>query len=315
METTDGRKRGKNIFMPPLIGLHKLTGRLISRMPGENNEVAEDVILSMVDAGSEGGFIEDTSKEIINNAFEFDDLAVSDVMTHRVNVVGIEVNSALNDIIYLALDEGFSRFPVYRENIDDIIGIIIVKDLLSLIGKDDSFLAGFSVKDFLRQAVFIPESCSCTKTFKILTQEKAGMAIVVDEYGGTAGIVTMEDLVEEVMGNIQDEYDEEEAAIKKIGDEKYDIPGEADPEEVLELFGYKLPDDHEYDTIAGFVTDLLGYIPEQVRNEGEKNTAHADYKDVRFVAVGVEDNCISRVIAFRKKEKENGENEKRAKQQ
>lgn len=306
---TDGRKRGKNIFMPPLIGLHKLTGRLISRMPGENNEVAEDVILSMVDAGSEGGFIEDTSAEIITNAFEFDDLAVSDVMTHRVNVVGIEVNAGLDDIIYLALDEGFSRFPVYRENIDDIIGIIIVKDLLSLIGKDD--LSSFSVNDFLRKAVFIPESCSCTGTFKILTREKAGMAVVVDEYGGTAGIVTMEDLVEEVMGNIEDEYDEEEAAVRKIGEEKYDIPGEADPEEVLELFGYELPDDHEYDTVAGFVTDLLGFIPE----EGEKNSAHADYKDVRFVAVGVEDNCISRVIAFRKKEKENCENEKRAKQQ
>jgi len=306
---TDGRKRSGNIFIQPLIGLHKLTGRLISERLGGDNEVAEDVILSMVDAGSEGGYIEDSSAEIINNAFEFGDMAVSDVMTHRVNVVGVEINAKLDDIVYLALDEGFSRFPVYRENIDDIIGIIIVKDLLSLIGKSD--VSDFSVTDFLRTAVFIPESCTCAKTFKILTAEKAGMAVVIDEYGGTAGIVTMEDLIEEIMGNIEDEYDEDEAGIKKIGGEKYDIPGETDPEEVLELFGYKLPDDHEYDTIAGFVTDLLGYIPEV----NGKQTAFADYKDVRFVAVGVEDNCISRVIAFRKHEKikEHTENEKRPK--
>jgi len=299
METTDGRKRSGNIFMAPLIGLHKLTGRLISESGG--NEAAEDVILSMVDAGK----IEDSSAEIIGNAFEFGEMAVSDVMTHRVNIVGIDIDAGLDDIIYLALDEGFSRFPVYRENIDDIIGIIIVKDLLSLIGKED--LSDFSVKDFLRTAVFIPESCTCSKTFKILTSEKAGMAVVVDEYGGTAGIVTMEDLIEEIMGNIEDEYDEEEAGIKKIGGEKYDIPGETDPDEVLELFGYKLPEDHEYDTVAGFVTDLLGYIPEV----GDK---YADYKDVRFVAVGVGDNRINRVIAFRKKEKEH-DNEKRSKQQ
>ena len=120
------------------------------------------------------------------------------------------------------------------------------------------------------------------------------MAVVVDEYGGTAGLITVEDLIESVMGNIQDEYDDEEAKIKAIGKEKYEIDGECDPEEVLELFGYELPEDHEYDTIAGFVTDLLGYIPEDV-----SKPPHADYKDIRFVVIAVDDNCISRLIAVR----------------
>jgi len=260
-------------------------------MIGDDNKVTEEDILSMVD--------EDTSAEIITNAFEFDDLEVSDVMTHRVNVVGISADTSLDDIVYIALDEGFSRLPVYRDNLDNIIGIIIVKDLLCLVGKaapDD-----FSIDKFIREAVFVPESSSCTGLFKTMKEKKAGMAIVVDEYGGTAGIVTMEDLVEEIMGSIQDEYDtEDETEIKKIGDEKYEIDGETDPEEALELFGHELPDNHEYETVAGLVTDLLGFIPDPE----DEQTPHADYKDVRFVAVGIEDNCISRVIAFRKKEKE-----------
>ena len=300
---TDSRKRGKRrFFLAPIIGLNKFTGKIIAKSFREGASTAEDVILSMVDAENESGFIDDTGAEIISNAFEFNDLTASDVMTHRVHVVGIEEDAELNDIVYLALEEGFSRFPVYRENIDNIIGIIIVKDLLSLIGlPEERNVDDFSVNSFLREALYVPESATCTSLFKTLTEEKAGMAVVVDEYGGTAGIVTMEDLVEEIMGSIQDEYDAEEAGIKQIGDEKYDIDGETDPEEVLELFGYELPDDHEYDTLAGFMTDLLGFIPEESESSRE-STPQVDYEDVRFVAVGVEDNCISRVIAYRRKE-------------
>jgi len=261
-----------------------------SKLFSKEKKVTEKDILSMVD--------EATSADIITNVFEFEDLEVKDAMTHRVNVVGVKADAKLDDIIYIALDEGFSRLPVYEENLDNIIGIIIVKDLLSLVGKPD--LSEFSLEKFLREAVFIPESGSCTGLFKLLKEKKAGMAIVVDEYGGTAGIVTMEDLIEEIMGSIQDEYDtEEELEVKQIGDEKYDIDGESDPEDVLELFGYELPENHEYETIAGFVTDLLGFIPEQANLE-EGQTPHVDYKDIRFVVRGMENHCISRIIAFRK---------------
>lgn len=298
---TDDRKQNKTakFFLSPLILLNKGLTALLRKAIGGNygESITEDDILSMVDAGNETGTIEDTSVEMINNVFEFNDLCASDVMTHRVNITAIEANDSLDDIIYLALEKGFSRLPVFEGSLDKIIGIVIVKDLLCLIG--DEHLEQFRLKEFIREAVFIPESCSCSDTFTFLTSQKTGMAVVIDEYGGTAGIVTLEDLIESVMGNIQDEYDDEDLLIKKINNDKYEINGEADPDEVLELFGYSLPDEHEYDTISGFVTDLLGYIPESA-----EGSPHTDYKDIRFVIVEVCDNCAEKIIAFRNKASE-----------
>ncbi len=298
---SDGRKQNKSVkevLLFPLIALEKGLKALLRKALGDGfDEVTEDDIMSMIDAGNESGTIEDNSAEMISNVFQFSDLNASDVMTHRINITGVDVDSNLEDIIYLALEKGFSRIPVYQGSIDTIIGIIIVKDLLCLVGEED--LSKFSINDFLRDVVFIPESCSCSDTFKYLTNMKTGMAVVVDEYGGTAGIVTLEDLIEAVMGNIQDEYDDEDSEIKKIGNEKYEIDGEADPEEVLELFGLELPEDHEYDTIAGFVTDLLGYIPENV-----DRPPHVDYKNIRFVITQVEDNRIMKIIAVKNEDSE-----------
>ncbi len=292
----DGRKRNKfvEIILYPLVLINKGLSFVLKKAIGEGyvEDVTEDDILSMVDAGNESGAIEDSSVEMINNVFEFNDLCAADVMTHRVNIVGVEINESLDDIIYIALEEGFSRMPVYEGSIDKILGIIIVKDLLCLVGSDN--LEEFNLRDFIREGVFIPEKCSCADTFKFLTGMKSGMAIVVDEYGGTAGIVTLEDIVESVMGNIQDEYDDEAAMIRKLKDDKYEINGEADPDEVLELFGYSLPDEHDYDTISGFVTDLLGYLPEDVSVHPQVN-----YESIRFVIIEVCDNCIERLIAFK----------------
>jgi len=293
---TDGRKHNKvaEILLFPLVLLNKALSFVLKKAIGESyfEDVTEDDILSMVDAGNESGTIEDTSVEMINNVFEFNDLCAADVMTHRVNIVAVDVNESLDDIIYIALEKGFSRMPVYEGTIDKIIGIVIVKDLLCLVGSKN--LDEFNLRNFIREGVFIPEKCSCNDTFKFLTGMKTGMAVVVDEYGGTAGIVTLEDIIESVMGNIQDEYDDEDALIKKIGKEKYEINGEADPEDVLELFGYSLQDDHEYETISGFVTDLLGYLPENITNP-----PHVDYKNIRFVIIDVCDNCIEKLIVFK----------------
>ncbi len=296
----DGRKRKPAYYLLyPLILLERGLNALLRKALGEGFRTAtEDEILSLMDAGVESGEIETSSVELINNVFEFGDLKISDVMTHRVNIAAVEENTVLDDIVYLALEEGFSRIPVYRESIDKIIGIIIVKDLLCLIGNEDA--DKYTAKDFIRDVIFIPESCPCDDAFKQLTDSKSGMAVAVDEYGGTAGVVTVEDLIESVMGNIQDEYDDEEIEIRELSRDKYLIDGKCDPDEALELFGYQLPEDHEYDTIAGFVTDLLGYIPEST----EKNP-HADYEDIRFVVTEVSDNCISKIIAFRNKNTEN----------
>lgn len=292
----DGRKRKPAYYLLyPLILLEKGLHALLKKALGESFRAAtEDEIRSLVDAVAESGEIENSSAELINNVFEFGDQRVSDIMTHRVNMSAVDENASVDDVVYLALEEGFSRIPVFRESVDDIVGIIIVKDLLCLIGKEDP--ESYKAKDFIRDVIFLPESCPCDEAFKQLTETKSGIAVAVDEYGGTAGIITAEDLIESVMGNIEDEYDDEEIKIKSIGKEKYQIDGDTDPEDVLELFGYDLPEDHEYDTIAGFVTDLLGYIPEDT-----EKTPHVDYEDVRFVVTEVSDNCISRIIAVRLK--------------
>ncbi len=298
---SDGRKRKikpAEVLLFPLVLLNKGLTFILKKAIGENygEEVTEDDIMSMVDAGTESGTIEDDQATLISNVFEYNDLRADDVMTHRVNISAIDENSSLDDIIYLALDKGFSRIPVFEKSIDKIIGVIIVKDLLCLIGDDD--LASFNLKDFIRETVYVPESCTCSDAFKIMTAAKSGMAVVVDEYGGTAGIVTLEDIIESVMGNIQDEYDSESAEIRKLGAEKYEISGEADPDEVLELFGYSLPEDHDYETISGFVIDLLEYLPEELPEDSDKKP-HVDYKDIRFVILSVNDNRIERMIVFR----------------
>ena len=300
---SDARKPGKavKILLSPLIllnkGLEKLLSKALGKSYYDKDDTTQDNIMSMVDAGNEYGNLEDESAQLINNVFEFGDLVASDVMTHRKNIVGVEINSSLDDIVYIALEKGFSRIPVFKDSIDAIVGIIIVKDLLCLVGNDNK--DNLKIDDFLREAVYVPESCSCSDAFKFLTNLKSGMGVVIDEYGGTAGIITLEDIIESIMGNIEDEYDEERELIIKRSGGAYEIDGEADPEEVLELFGYELEDNHEYDTIAGFVTDLLGYIPEE---EGEHPKVR--YKDIIFKVIEVHDNCISKLIVRPCKEDE-----------
>ena len=280
-------KRAVKILLAPLILLNKGLDKLLSKALGDSyydkEETTQDNIMSMVDAGNEYGNLEDESAQLINNVFEFGDLVASDVMTHRKNIVGVDVNSSLDDIVYIALEKGFS--------------IIIVKDLLCLVGNENK--DKLKIEDFLREAVYVPESCSCSDVFKFLTNLKSGMGIVIDEYGGTAGIITLEDIIESIMGNIEDEYDEEKDMIIPRSNGAYEVSGEADPEDVLELFGYELEEDHEYDTIAGFVTDLLGYIPEE---EGEHPKVR--YKDIIFKVIEVHDNCISKLIVRPCKEEE-----------
>ena len=288
--------KAAKVLLKPLCWLNKKTTGFLKRALGANYaDVTEDEVLALVDAlakDEEEGGIEEDSAQMISNVFEFAGLTAGDVMTHRTSIVGVDINTiTLDDLIYLALDMGFSRIPVYEDSVDKIIGIIIVKDLLCLIGKPD--LSDFNTRDFVRDVSFIPEACSCSDTFKTLTKMKAGMAVVVDEYGGTAGIVTLEDIIEAVMGNIQDEYDDEKAEITRIDENTYDVLGDADPDDVFALFGVTLPEDHEYETIAGFVTDKLGYIPEGT----DIMPPAVEYEGVKLVVTMVEDRNILKIRA------------------
>lgn len=282
-----------NIFSFVLCKIFRLSTR------AKIDVVTEEEILMMVEAGNETGVIEESQREMINNIFEFGDVMVSEIMTHRVDVVGLDVNDKISDIVYLAINKGFSRMPVYEGTIDKIIGIIYVKDFLCLVGCEKP--ENFKIKDFMRKALYIPATNKCDEVLEIMTKKKLQMAVVVDEYGGTAGIVTMEDILEEIVGNIQDEYDEEEQDINEVSEGVYIIAGSADPEDVLPVLHIKPPEihEHEYDTMSAMIVDLLGRIP------SESETPVVVYDDVEFTVLLTEDNWISKIKAVVQKEETN----------
>ena len=252
----------------------------------DEEEVTEEEIRMMVDVGQEKGVIEDVQKEMINNIFEFDDIDVADIMTHRTDMACVEIADSLQDIIQLSIDEGYSRIPVYAEDPDNVVGVVYIKDLLKYIGA--SLPKSKGLKDVMREAYFVPESKRCGALFSEMTEKHIQMAIVVDEYGGTAGLVTLEDIVEAIVGNIQDEYDNEDEEISKINETTFTIDGITDLEEVEEQIGIKFPED-DYDTLGGFIISRLGFLPQ----DGEMNTV--EYENVRFTVLNVEERRIGRV--------------------
>lgn len=268
----------------------------------QHESVTEEEILMMVDAVNETGGIEETQAEMISNIFEFDDLEVRDIMTHRTDVVGVEQRTTVRDTIKIVIEEGFSRIPVYDEHIDNICGVVFAKDLLKVVFEDNA--EDKIVKDYMREIKYIPESNSCGELFEYFTSQKNQIAVVVDEYGGTAGIVTMEDLLESIVGNIQDEYDDEEEEIQEITPNTFDILGKADPEDVMEVLGKKLPTPHDYDTMGGFIMDMLGYIPSQ----GEK--PFVVWENIEFSVIRVNEKRIDKIRAVIKKEEQTEKFEK-----
>lgn len=255
----------------------------------EDSQVTEEDFLMMVDAGNETGLIEESQRDMINNIIDFEDVTITNVMTHRKELVAVDVDMKISDVVYLAMNEGYSRMPVYKESIDNITGILMVKDLLGLIGADD--ISNFSVKHFVRPALFVPETAKCKYVLEDMLRDKAQLAIAVDEYGGTAGIVTMEDLLEEIVGSIRDEYDDEEIEVRDMGAGVFTIEGNADPEETLGQLGLELSEHQEFDTMSAWLVELLGRIPD----EDEK--AEAVYENVRFTVLLMEDNWISKIKA------------------
>ena len=255
----------------------------------EPEEATEENIRMMLDAADEKGTIEESEKEMINNIFEFDDRSVGEIMTHRKDLTAVELNTSISEAVDLAISDGYSRMPVYDETIDNIKGIIYAKDLLTLIG--DTVLDGRKVEDFIRPANFIPESNSCREAFLEFQQKKIQAAIVVDEYGGTAGLVSMEDLIESVMGNIQDEYDNEEEEISAIDEDNFDFEGTVLLDDIEELLGISVDEDVDYDTLSGLIMDILGRIPE------EDETPVVEYQGVEFTVNLVEEHRIAKVHA------------------
>lgn len=264
--------------------------RLLGIDPNAEPESAtEENIRMMLDAGNEKGTIEESEKEMINNIFEFDDRNVGEIMTHRMDLTAVEMTTPIDEAVDLAISDGYSRMPVYEDNVDNIKGMIYAKDLLSLIGEKD--FTSRKIADFIRPVNFIPESNSCREAFLEFQQKKIQAAIVVDEYGGTAGLVSMEDLIESVMGNIQDEYDNEEAEINKIDADNFDFDGAILLDELEDVLGIEIPENTDYDTLGGFIMDILGRIPD------ESEHPIVLFGNVEFTVLLVEDHRIARVHA------------------
>lgn len=266
------------------------TGGLFARIFGKrkNGSLTEDEIMEILN-GEDADDIDESQKEMISNIFEFDDLEVRDVMTHRTEISAVEVKSDLKDAVSLIIESGVSRIPVYDETIDNICGVIYAKDLLALIFDKDP--GSHKISEFVREIKFIPETNHCFELFDIFTSQKIQIAVAVDEYGGTAGLVTMEDLLEAIVGNIQDEYDNELEEIQEVTQNVYEIVGTADTEDVADKLGIEFSDDNDCDTIGGFVINLLGRIPD----ENERPTV--EYGGFRFTVISVDDKRIEKLKA------------------
>lgn len=262
------------------------------------DSVTEEKIKMMVDVGEEKGVIENAQKEMINNIFKFDDMCVADIMTHRTDMIAVEDKESLSQVVNLAIEHGYSRIPVFEEDLDDIVGIAYIKDLLKYVGED--LPKTKKMKDIMHPAFYVPETRNCDKLFTDLNERHLQMAIVVDEYGGTAGLVTLEDLLESIVGNIQDEYDNEDEPIYKIDENSYILDGSADIEDISDELQIAIPDG-DYDTLGGFVITLLGYLPK----DGEEN--EVDFNNVHFTVLNIEDRRINKVKAEIIKKKHNEE--------
>ncbi len=264
-----------------------MAGNLLRRFKKNSTE---EEIKQLVDEDEEVGELEVSQRQMINNVFQFDDLNAGDIMTHRTDIEAVDCEASFADVAALAIKEGFSRIPVYDEDLDNIVGIIYVKDLLKFIGTQIS--EDENLKDYIRAPLFVPETIAIGKLFAKMTETRIQLAIVVDEYGGTAGLVTMEDILESIMGNIRDEYDDEKEEIEKIDEHTYTFDGGTDIEDVSNILGVSVPEG-DYDTIAGFVINLLGYLP----TGKEEKPPTAEFKNIIFTVLKVEERRIELIKA------------------
>lgn len=290
--------RGLSIVTAPFVKLLTVVTNAVSRLFGvkENEEesVTEEEIKMLVDQGEEKGTIEEEEKELINNVFEFNDITVSEIMTHRTDIFAIDISTSPEELISeLSKEEyRYSRIPVYDETIDEIKGILYVKDVLKNINKKT-----FKVKNVMKEAYFVSQNRLINEVFKELQKNKIQMAIIVDEYGGTEGIVTMEDILEELVGDIYDEYDEEEKEFEQLDKNTYILSGSMTIYDVNKLLDAKIPEG-DYDTISGFLQEKLGRIPE------DEETPIIETQEVTYKIEEYEDKRILKIKACKNNEKE-----------
>lgn len=258
-----------NLLRLPVKFGSRLTNSLLKMRGIDPNKseriVTEEELRMMLDASKESGHIPDDEKTLIENVFEFDDKSVGDVMTHRMDMFAVDIETPFDELVEQVIDEKYTRVPVYEEDIDHITGILHVRDLLYYAYANPEKSKNLDLRTIMRAATFTPESKNTATLFREMQRDHIHLMIVIDEYGGTAGLITIEDLLEEIVGQIQDEYDEEEPEIMRLSESRWLVRGTVTPEELGEAVGLELPEE-EYETVAGMVIDLLDRIPEPMEH-------------------------------------------------
>ncbi|MCL2321911.1 MAG: hemolysin family protein [Oscillospiraceae bacterium] len=248
--------------------------------------ITEDELKTMVNVSEEEGVLEEGEKKMIYNVFEFGDNLVKDIMVPRVDIVAIDYEERYEEVLKIIKEEQFSRFPIFKESMDDIIGVLNVKDILfaSNISED------FSIDKYMREPIYTYEFKKISHLFNEMKRDRNHMAVVLDEYGGTVGIVTIEDLVEEIVGDISDEYDEDEdLGIKVIKEDEYLVNGSVRIDDLNDLIGTKM-ESEEFESIGGFILGILGRFPE--KNE------EVSFENMKFIIEEIDKNRIEKIRIY-----------------
>lgn len=275
----------------PLVSIFTMVSNFFIKILGGDPEATEPFITqeelkTMVGVSEEEGVLQGVEREMIFNVFDFADTQVKDVMVQRVDVIALDINSTYEEVIKIVKEEQFSRIPVYNENIDNIVGILNVKDLIIGIKPNEIF----NISDYIRDPYYTFEYKQITRLFSEMKKTRNHMAVVLDEYGGTVGIVTIEDLIEEIVGEIEDEYDEnEDDNIEVIKEDEYIVDGSSRLDDISELIGVRM-ESLEFDSVGGLIIEKLGRFP--------KNNEEVIYNNIRFVVEKIDKNRIKKVRIY-----------------
>lgn len=258
---------------------------------GEQLPVSEEEVHTLIDVGTESGFINKEEGEMIHGIFDLKDTLVREVMIPRTEIVAIESKSTVDDLIRLIKEEGHTRYPVFKESIDNIVGVIHVKDILTQWeGRGD-----IKVGQFIRHPFIVPETKNVEELLREFKKKRNHIAIVVDEYGGTAGVVTLEDIIEEIVGEIGDEYDLEEIQIVPLADGSIVVDARLDIEELASHFNTEIPKE-KFETVGGLITFLIGRVP--------RNGEEVSFENLRFIVESAGERKVHRVRVMRQEPKE-----------
>ena len=275
------------IIMKPVIWFLSFSTNLILKIfryktEAEEENVTEDEIKMMVDLGEKKGTVEENEKKWIENVFEFNDTIVREIMTPSRDVKYVLLDNSRKEIEEMIRETGFSRYPVCKTNLNDVVGVLNIKDYF--LNQDKK------IKDLVRPAYFVPETTLCDDLFHNLQKTKNGIAIIVDEYGTTTGIITTEDLLEEIVGNIYDEYDEEEVEFKKISENEYQVAGDLLVSDLSEYLNMDIEESDAYDTVGGLIFSCLDSVPK----DNSKITIEKD--GLYFTVMKIQNRRIKEVI-------------------